>query len=207
MDRIHNSELNLEMTSNRKIQLIAIGASTGGPEAINQVLKGLPKNGPGIVIVQHIPPGFSKMFAERLDRTTDYAVKEAENGDYVEVGKAFVAPGNKHVRVKKVGARIKIEVFSGERVNGHCPSVDVLFESVAQECGSHAIGVILTGMGSDGANGLLAMKNSGAWTIGQDEKTSVVYGMPRVAYTLGAVQTQSPLSEIPELIKEKLNLN
>lgn len=191
---IHTQE---EDYSNR---IIAIGASTGGTEALYNVLKRLPSNAPGIVIVQHIPPIFSRMFAERLNNQTLLRVKEAETGDYVEPGTVVIAPGDQHLRINKLGTRYKIECFSGERVNGHCPSVDVLFESVAREAGSHALGIILTGMGYDGAKGLLAMRRKGARTIGQDEKSSVVYGMPKVAYEVGAVEKQTSLELIPQLI-------
>jgi two-component system chemotaxis response regulator CheB len=186
-------------------KLIAIGASTGGTEAIYNVLKHLPSNIPGIVIVQHIPPMFSRMFAERLNNQTQLVVKEAQAGDYVEQGKVLIAPGDKHMKIKKIGDRFKVEVFHNERVNGHCPSVDVLFESVAKEVGSNAIGIILTGMGYDGAKGLLAMRRKGARTLGQDEKTSVVYGMPKVAYEIGAVEKQAALDIIPSLIYKILN--
>ncbi|MCX7842137.1 MAG: chemotaxis response regulator protein-glutamate methylesterase [Clostridia bacterium] len=179
-------------------KLVAIGASTGGTEAICSILKSVPAIMPGILIVQHIPPVFSRMFAERLDKMTQLAVKEAQPGDWVEQGKALVAPGDRHMRVKKVGDRFRVEVFEGEKVNGHCPSVDVLFESVAKEAGNIAVGVILTGMGCDGAKGLLAMRRNGARTIGQDERSSVVYGMPKVAYDIGAVERQLPLQDIPQ---------
>jgi len=122
----------------------------------------------------------------------------------VERGQVFIAPGDRHMRVRKVGDRLKIEVFEGESVNGHCPSVDILFESVAKACGSNAIGIILTGMGYDGAKGLLTMRRNGAKTIGQDEKTSVVYGMPKVAYNIGAVEKQVPLDKIPQTIVSML---
>ncbi len=181
-------------------KLVAIGASTGGTEAISKILTNLPENMPGIVIVQHIPPEFSKMFANRLDKQTHFKVKEAENGDYLEVGKVIVAPGDKHMKIKKIGDKYKIEVFAGEKVNGHCPSVDVLFESVAKECGDKALGVILTGMGYDGAKGLLQMRRKGAKTLGQDQKSSVVYGMPKVAYDVGGVQKQAPLDEMAKFI-------
>jgi len=157
-----------------------------------------------MVIVQHIPPVFSRLFAERLNITTSLNVKEAESGDYVEPGKVLIAPGDKHMRIKKVSDRYRVECFEGEKINGHCPSVDVLFESVAKEAGKNAIGVILTGMGYDGAKGLLAMKKSGAHTIGQDEKSSVVYGMPRVAYNIGAVSKQLPLDRISSSILDLL---
>jgi two-component system, chemotaxis family, protein-glutamate methylesterase/glutaminase len=180
--------------------IIAIGASTGGTEAIYQVIKYLPRNIPGIVIVQHIPPDFSRMFADRLNASTSLDVKEAVNGDYVESGRVLVAPGDKHMRIKKSGDRYRVECFQGDKVNGHCPSVDVLFESVAKEAGSNAVGIILTGMGYDGAKGLLSMKRKGAKTIGQDEQTSVVYGMPKVAYNIGAVEKQVPLNQIAATI-------
>lgn len=181
-------------------KVIAIGASTGGTEAIFKVLKNLPVKMPGILIVQHIPPQFSRMFAERLNNHTDFSVKEAEPGDYLEPGKVLVAPGDQHLTLKKVGERYKVEVTYGEKVNGHCPSVDVLFESVAKACKEDAIGVILTGMGYDGAKGLLAMRRSGARTIGQDQASSVIYGMPKVAFDVGAVERQVSLDKVPEML-------
>ncbi len=184
--------------------IIAIGASTGGTEAIYSILSSLPPTMPGIVIVQHIPPVFSKMFAERLDSQTALQVKEAETGDYVDPGKVLIAPGDKHMRIKKIGKRYQVECFQAEKVNGHCPSVDVLFESVAAAAGSHAVGILLTGMGYDGAKGLLAMRIKGARTIGQDEASSVVYGMPKVAYDLGAVETQTSLGNIPQALSKIL---
>lgn len=185
--------------------IIAFGASTGGTEALHSILKTLPPNIPGIVIVQHIPPNFSRMFAERLNANTYLQVKEAQTGDYVETGRVLIAPGDRHMRIKKIGERYKVECFEGERVNGHCPSVDVLFESVAKEAGKKAIGIILTGMGYDGAKGLLAMKRAGARTLGQDEKSSVVYGMPKVAFNIGAVEKQLPLERIPQTIYSLLS--
>lgn len=179
-----------------KIKLIAIGASTGGTEALYQVLRKLPADIPGIVIVQHIPANFSRMFAERLNTSIELSVREAKTGDYVEKGLVLIAPGDKHMIVKKIGDRFKIECFENDKVNGHCPSVDVLFESVAKEAGSNAIGVILTGMGYDGAKGLMSMRRRGARTIGQDEKSCVVYGMPKVAYNIGAVEKQTSLDNI-----------
>jgi two-component system chemotaxis response regulator CheB len=187
----------IESTSSVDIgRIIAIGASTGGTEAIYSVLKRLPRDIPGIVIVQHIPPNFSRMFAERLNSTTGLSVKEAATGDIVEKGKVLIAPGDKHMIIQKLGDRYKVECFLDEKVNGHCPSVDVLFESVAKAAGKHAIGVILTGMGYDGAKGLMSMRRKGARTIGQDEKSCVVYGMPKVAYNIGAVEKQATLDNI-----------
>jgi len=190
---------------NVRNKIIAIGASTGGPQAISVILKSLPQEMPGIVIVQHIPPVFSRMFAERLNNTTALFVKEAENGDYIEPGKVFIAPGDKHMRIRRFGDAYKVECFVGEKVTGHCPSVDVLFESVAKEAGNNAIGILLTGMGYDGAKGLLSMRRKGARTIGQDEKTSVVYGMPKVAHEIGAVEKQAALDMIPNLIYKVLS--
>lgn len=181
-------------------KIIAIGASTGGTEAIYTILKELPKNLPGIVIVQHIPPVFSTMFAERLHTSTNLKAKEAKTGDYLEAGQVLLAPGDRHMKVKKIGDSYRVECFEGEKVNGHCPSVDVLFESVAKEGKDKAIGIILTGMGYDGAKGLLSMRRNGARTIGQDEATSVVYGMPKVAYNIGAVERQVPLKNIASAI-------
>lgn len=181
-------------------KIIAIGASTGGTEAICSVLKQLPPNMPGILIVQHIPPMFSHIFAERLNQQTSFTVKEAQIGDYVEPGKVLIAPGDQHMRIKKIGEKYKVDVFSGEKVNGHCPSVDILFDSVAKEVGKNAVGIILTGMGYDGAKGMLSMKRRGARTIAQDEASCVVYGMPKVAYELGAVEKKVSLTHIPSVL-------
>lgn len=181
-------------------QIIAIGASTGGTEAISRILKELPQTIPGIVIVQHIPPDFSRLFAERLNNSTVFKVKEAQSGDYIETGTALVAPGNKHMKIIRRGLKYSVECFEGDKVNGHCPSVDILFESVAKEAGDKAIGVILTGMGYDGAKGLLSMRRKGARTIGQDEKTAIVYGMPKVAHNIGAVEKQTSLNNIAKMI-------
>ena len=185
-------------------RLIAIGASTGGTEALYNVLKHLPPTIPGIAIVQHIPPVFSRMFAERLNNQTKLEVKEAQTGDILEQGKVLIAPGDQHMIVKRAGGRYKVEVFSGEKVNGHCPSVDILFDSVAKEAGNKAVGIILTGMGYDGAKGLLMMKRKGARTIGQDEHSSVVYGMPKVAFEIGAVEKQTALLNIPHVLSSML---
>jgi two-component system chemotaxis response regulator CheB len=185
-------------------RIIAIGSSTGGIEALYDILNLLPSIMPGILIVQHIPPGFSRMFAERLNSQISLYVKEAANGDYVEPGKVLIAPGNQHMRIKRIGDRYKVEVFYGEKYNGHCPSVDILFDSVAKEAGDRAVGIILTGMGYDGAKGLLSMRRKGARTIGQDEKSSVVYGMPKVAYDIGAVEKQAEPQSIPILLSKIL---
>ena len=189
-----------------KDNIIAIGASTGGTEALCTILMQLPKNIPGIVVVQHIPPMFSKMFSERLNNQTQLYVKEAQNGDFVEPGKVLIAPGDQQMKIKKIGDKYKVIVNYAEKVNGHCPSVDVLFDSVAKEAGENALGVILTGMGYDGARGLLTMRRKGAKTIGQDEKSCVVYGMPKAAFDVGAVSKQASLSSIPQVIINLLRI-
>ena len=185
-------------------KLIAIGASTGGTQALSQLILSLPYNMPGIVIVQHIPQNFSKMFAERMDAQSHFKVVEAENGMYIKPNHVFIAPGGKHMCVLKTGSLYKIRIFEDEKMNGHCPSVDVLFHSVAKYTKRKAIGIILTGMGSDGAKGLLHLKQQGGRTIGQDEESSVVYGMPKAAYKMGAVDRQLPLSGIANAICDLL---
>ena len=185
-------------------RLIAIGASTGGTEAISSILETLDVDVPGIVIVQHMPPVFTNMYAQRLNNHLALTIKEAKTGDVVRRGCVLIAPGDFHMTVKKSGADYKVECFKGEKVNGHCPSVDVLFQSVAQEAGKNAIGVILTGMGQDGAQGLLSMRNKGARTVGQDGSSSIVYGMPKVAYDIGAVEIQAPLGRITQTIQSLL---
>jgi two-component system, chemotaxis family, protein-glutamate methylesterase/glutaminase len=176
--------------------VIAIGASTGGTEAIREVLTGLPANMPGIVIVQHIPPVFSLAFANRLNDLCKLRVKEAADGDRVTAGLALIAPGNFHMRLHRVGGEYRVAIAGGPRVCYQRPSVDVLFESVAQAAKGDAIGAILTGMGADGAQGLLVMKRAGARTIAQDEASSVVFGMPREAIRVGAVDRVLPLDKV-----------
>lgn len=179
--------------------IVAIGASTGGTEATSAVLETFGPDIPGVVITQHMPEGFTKMYADRLQQRTHagITVKEAEQGDAVLPGHIYVAPGgDRHMEIVKKGGRYHILLKDTEKVNGHKPSVDVLFDSVARQAGENAVGIILTGMGGDGAKGLLAMRQAGARTIGQDESTCVVYGMPRVAYELGAVEAQEKLQDI-----------
>ncbi len=180
--------------------IIALGASTGGTEATSAILKQLPSNIPGMVITQHMPPVFTKMYAQRLNNESKLTVKEGAEGDVILPGTAFVAPGDKHMTVLKRGEQYVIHCYLGEKVSGHCPSVDVLFDSVAKYANKDFVGILLTGMGSDGAKGLLQLKNKGAFTIGQDEKSSVVYGMPMVAAKLGAVTKQSALENIPSVL-------
>jgi two-component system chemotaxis response regulator CheB len=178
-------------------RIIAIGASTGGTEAICSVLTHFPANMPGIVVVQHMPPGFTQMYAERLNRQCAVSVKEAQAGDRVLPGQVLLAPGDKQMRLIQVNGEYQVDCRPGEKISGHCPSVDCLFQSVAKTAGAKGLGIILTGMGGDGAKGLLAMRQAGAVTIGQDENTCIVYGMPKVAMELGAVQYQLPLEHIP----------
>lgn len=178
--------------------LIAIGASTGGTEAIHQVIRELRSDIPGIVMVQHMPVGFTEMYAQRLDKECEVTVKEARSGDVVKQGQVLLAPGDKQMRLVKVNGMYQVECRPGPKVSGHCPSVDVLFESVAKTAGRDAIGVLMTGMGRDGARGLLEMRKKGAVTIGQDEKTCIVYGMPKEAYEMGAVTYQVPLGQIAQ---------
>lgn len=179
--------------------VVAIGASTGGTEAIFSVVKEFGTDIPGIVCVQHMPPKFTEMYAKRLNDQCRIQVKEAETGDRVLPGHMLLAPGgDRHMHLVKVNGAYQVEVKAGPRVNGHCPSVEVLFESVAKVAGRDAVGIILTGMGGDGGKGLLSMRRAGARTIGQDESTCVVYGMPKVAYDLGAVEYQEKLDDIPQ---------
>ena len=176
--------------------VVTVGASTGGTEALMLFLKDLPTDVHGIVIVQHMPELFTKSFASRLNQVCKITVKEAENGDSVLRGHALIAPGNKHTILKRSGARYYVEVKDGPLVNRHRPSVDVLFRSTAQYAGSNAVGILMTGMGDDGANGLKEMKEAGALTIAQDEKSCVVYGMPKEAVKLGAVDKSLSLEKI-----------
>lgn len=182
-------------------KVIAIGASTGGTEAIREILQGLPQNMPGIAIVQHMPPRFTNAFANRLNSICPNShVKEAEDGENLTVGKVLIAPGDKHILLKRSGARYYVEVKPGPQVCGHCPSVEVLFNSFAHTAGKNCVGVILTGMGKDGASGLLRMRQAGARTVGQDKKTSVVYGMPGEAAAIGAVEKEAGLPHIAQAV-------
>ena len=181
-------------------KIVAIGASTGGTEALKEVLVRLPSTVPGIVIVQHMPPKFTTAFSERLNGLCAFEVREAQDGDSVYPGRALIAPGNFHMLLRRSGARYFVNVKTGPMVHHQRPAVDVLFRSVAKSVGRNAVGVILTGMGADGAEGLLLMKEAGAQTVGQDEASCVVYGMPKAAYEKGAVQTVAPLKDIAKHI-------
>jgi two-component system chemotaxis response regulator CheB len=181
-------------------QVVAIGSSTGGTEALAHLFKRLPANAPGMVIVQHLPPDFTAQMADRLDNLSAMNVREARDGDLIEPGVALVAPGDRHLLVRRQGTKLVAELRDGPRVSRHKPSVNVLFRSVAETVGAEAIGVILTGMGKDGAEGMLTMKEQGAYNIAQDEKSCVVYGMPRAAFELGATHEVASLDRMAERI-------
>jgi two-component system chemotaxis response regulator CheB len=181
-------------------KLVAIGASTGGTEALREILEALPADGPGIVIVQHMPEVFTAAFANRLNQTCRMEVKEAAEGDVITAGRALIAPGSHHVHVVREGGEYRIRLSDGPLVSRHRPSVDVLFRSVAESAGPHALGLILTGMGDDGAAGLLAMRQAGATTLAQDEATSIVFGMPKAAIGRGAVDMVHPLPRLAAAI-------
>lgn len=189
----------LTRTTNK---VIAVGASTGGTEALVALLSAMPGNAPGILIVQHMPEFFTRSFADRLDQVSSMEVKEAEDGDSVLPGRVLLARGSHHLLLRRSGANYLVQVKAGPLVNRHRPSVDVLFKSVAQYAGRNAVGVILTGMGGDGAQGMLEMKQNGARTIAQDEASCVVFGMPRVAIELGGVDAVLPLDRIAPRVLE-----
>ena len=194
------------LTSPRTAQrVLAIGASTGGTQAIETILSGLPADCSGTVIVQHMPEFFTASFAKRLDSVCAMAVREAADGDAVVPGLALVAPGNRHMILQRSGTVYQVRIKDGPPVHHQRPAVDVLFVSVSQSAGSNAVGVILTGMGADGAKGLLAMHDNGAHTIAQDERSCVVFGMPKEAIKLGAAEEIIPLEEIPEAIIRSLS--
>ena len=182
-------------------KVIVLGSSTGGTEAIRSLLRQLPNNMPGIAIVQHMPEGFTRSFSNSLNQISELEVKEAENGDKLYKGRVLIAPGNKHMLLKRVGKEYFVEVKEGPLVNRHRPSVDVLFRSAARYAGNNAIGVILTGMGNDGAKGMQEMHDAGALTIAQDEASCVVFGMPKEAIKAGAVDEVMPLNAMPQFLQ------
>lgn len=204
------SSMSAPKLTNRSLKLndmiIALGASTGGTEATLQVLEQLPADIPGMVITQHMPEGFTQMYAQRLNRLCKMEVKEAVNGDVVRRGLVLIAPGGEcQMKVVRLGGKYTVRIYPGEKVSGHRPSVDVLFQSVAQVAKAGAVGIILTGMGQDGAYGLLDMHKAGAYTIGQDKESCVVYGMPMVAQNIGAVTVQASCANIPSVLLNYLN--
>ncbi|HEY0683122.1 MAG TPA: chemotaxis response regulator protein-glutamate methylesterase [Steroidobacter sp.] len=197
----HSADAVLPASNGKRVlrttdRIIAIGASTGGTEAIREVLESLPPDAPAVVISQHIPAAFSKPFAERMNRSSAMSVCEASDGQYILPGHVYIAPGDQHLLVERDGARYRCRLSNGPHVNRHRPSVDVMFRSVAQNVGPNAVGVILTGMGDDGARGLKEMLDAGASTIAQDEATSVVWGMPGAAVKLGSAQHVLPLHRV-----------
>lgn len=205
IDERRSADAVLPAVSGRRVlrtteRIIAIGASTGGTEAIREVLAMLPPDAPAIVISQHIPAAFSKPFAERVNRSSAMSVCEAQDGQYILPGHVYIAPGDRHLLVERDGARYRCKLNDGPHVNRHRPSVDVMFRSVAQNVGPNATGVILTGMGDDGARGMKEMLEAGARTIAQDEASSVVWGMPGAAAKLGAAEYVLPLQRIPDQI-------
>ncbi|CAK9884799.1 MAG: Chemotaxis response regulator protein-glutamate methylesterase [Candidatus Erwinia impunctatus] len=186
-------------------KLIAIGASTGGTEAIRQVLEPLPLNSPALLITQHMPPEFTRSFAERLNKLCQITVKEAQDGERILPGHAYIAPGAIHLELVRSGANYQVKLHEEAPVNRHRPSVDVLFRSVAKYAGRNAVGVILTGIGNDGAAGLLEMKQAGAWTIAQNEASCVVFGMPREAIALGGASEVVDLNQISQHMLAKIS--
>ena len=177
-------------------KIIAIGASTGGTEAIKAVITQFPRTTPGVVIVQHMPAGFTRMFSERMNNECTMEVKEAEDGDRIMTGRVLIAPGGKHLKVVRSGGIYKVDVKEGPLCCGHCPSVEVMMQSIAKSVGSNAVGAMLTGMGADGATGMKAMRDAGARCIAQDEASCVVFGMPKEAYLKGGAERLVPLSKI-----------
>lgn len=192
------------VTNSSSSSIITVGASTGGTEALKYLLSSLPPDAPATVIVQHMPEHFTEAFAKHLNELCRVTVREATHGDRLTRGTVLIAPGDKHMELNRTGQEYRVKVVDGPLVTRHRPSVDVLFRSAAKFAGANAIGVIMTGMGQDGAAGLKAMRDAGARTIGQDEASCVVYGMPRVAKSLGAVEVEIPLRDIPQRLQEML---
>jgi two-component system chemotaxis response regulator CheB len=205
--RKKESEIKVEKTLIKtfKKNIIVIGASTGGTEAIKKILVQLPSNMPPIVIVQHMPPVFTKMFADNLNKISSLHVEEAKSGDELVNGKVFVAPGGYHTKIISHNNRLKLICTKGDKYNGHCPSIDIFFESVSKIVGKNAYGVLLTGMGKDGAKGLKLMRDSGSTNIVQDEESCVVFGMPKVAYDIGAAQHIINIDDIANFLISEIN--
>ena len=200
----HGNVISNEALARNPQTIIAMGASTGGTDALQTVLTSLPANIPPIVIVQHMPPGFTKMFADRLNKICAVEIREAKDGDRLQNGLALIAPGDYHMALCKDARGYFVKIEYGEKVSSHRPSVDYLFNSVARVAGKNAIGVIMTGMGSDGADGMVKMHQQGAYTIGQDKETCVVYGMPMTAFMRGGCTVQAPLDKISKMICDRL---
>ena len=203
--RVDRSEIPSAGRKFRKSDVVlALGASTGGTEALEQVIRNLPEDCPATLVVQHMPAGFTKLYSDRLNKSCPMEVKEAEDGDRLRRGLVIIGAGEHHLRLCRDSRGYYVSSKPGDKVSVHCPSVDVLFTSVAENAKGNAIGVILTGMGRDGADGLRKMHDNGAFTIGQDKETCVVYGMPMEAFKIGAVQVQAPLYKIADIIQDQL---
>jgi len=183
-----------------KQKIVAIGSSTGGTNALEHLLKNLPPDMPPMVVVQHMPSGFTKLFADRLNSLYPQEIREATSGDFLMRGRMLIAPADRHMRLVQQQGKLAVECFVGQRIHGVMPAADILFESVASLSGNNAVGVILTGMGSDGAKGLMLMRNAGSHNVGQDEASCVVYGMPKAAKDIGAIHDEMPLSKIADAI-------
>lgn len=207
--RVNSKEENKALIASLAVKttnkIVAIGASTGGTEALREVITRLPANAPPIVIVQHMPQNFTKSFADRLNELSHVQVKEATDGEYLATGKVLIAPGNKHMEIRRSGIQYYVTLFDGPMMFHQRPAVEILFNSVAKYAGQNAIGVILTGMGKDGAQGLLNMRQAGANTIAQDEKSCIVFGMPKEAIELGAAEVIKPLPQITQTILDICN--
>ena len=191
--------------ANDRQKIIAIGSSTGGTNALEDIFKKLPADIPPIVIVQHMPSGFTKLFADRLNAMYVHDIREAQTGDFLMRGRILIAPADRHMKLVRQQGKLAVECYVGQRIHGVMPAADILFESVASVMGSKAVGVILTGMGSDGAKGLMQMKAAGCTNIGQDEASCVVYGMPKAAKAIGAISQEYPLSQIPDTMMRLAN--
>jgi len=204
--RVRTSRAGVQLRQRNEVELVAIGASTGGTVAVESILSRLPQNVPPILVVQHMPAYVTKAFAARLDNLCALTVEEARPGRVLEPGLVLVAPGDFHLGVERVGGKLRARVSTEERVNGHRPAVDVLFHAVADTVGHRAIGALLTGMGRDGAAGLLAMREEGAFTLAQDEQSSVVFGMPKAAIDCGAADQIASLEDIPQRLVRAMEL-
>lgn len=197
---LHQKQTSKKILEGTTDKIIALGASTGGTIAITKILESFPPDMPGTVVVQHMPPGFTMMFADKLNETCKIEVKEAKDGDRIIRGRALIAPGDYQMRVIRSGGQYLVKCTKEEKVNGHCPSVDVLFDSIAENVGPNAIGIMLTGMGKDGARAMLNMRKTGARTIAQDEKSSIIFGMPKEAYICGGAEKLVNLNDMTDAI-------
>lgn len=208
-ERVSTKEQNAALVASIAVKttnkIVAIGASTGGTDALREVISRLPANSPPVVVVQHMPANFTKAFADRLNQICQVEVKEATDGEYLSMGKVLIAPGNQHMEIRRSGINYYVTLFDGPMMFHQRPAVEILFNSVAKYAGQNAVGAILTGMGKDGAQGLLNMRNAGAATIAQDEKSCIVFGMPKEAIDIGAAQVIKPLNQVTQTILDFCN--